>query len=80
MERLSAVHVMGIEGSYPLIVALWLLPLLGAIVLWAFGPQLKTAAGPVGAAVVGVAFAMALFSWGTSHRPGRGSRSPRTSA
>ena len=39
-------HVMGVDGYYPLLVALWLLPLAGAIVCWAFGPQLKSAARP----------------------------------
>jgi NADH-quinone oxidoreductase subunit L len=54
---------MGVEGIYPLLVGLWLLPLVTAIVLFAFGPQLRTAAGPVGAGLVGVSFAMAVFSW-----------------
>src|SRR5579883_299210 len=54
---------MGVEGTYPLLLALWLVPLACAIALWAFGPQLKTAAGPIGAGLVGVCFAMALFSW-----------------
>ena len=54
---------LGIDGSYPLLFLIWLLPLLGAMLLWAFGPQLKSLAGPIGAALVGTAFVAALFSW-----------------
>ena len=36
---------MGVDGTYPLLMALWLLPLAGAIVCWAFGPQLKSVCG-----------------------------------
>src|SRR5579875_2712751 len=63
---------MGVEGTYPLLLALWLVPLACAIALWAFGPQLKTAAGPIGAGLVGVCFAMALFSWPESVQRARG--------
>ncbi|GAC1542065.1 MAG: NADH-quinone oxidoreductase subunit L [Candidatus Velthaea sp.] len=56
-------HVLGIDGSYPLLYLIWLLPLVGAIVLWAFGPQLKSLGGPIGAALIGTAFVAALFSW-----------------
>jgi NADH-quinone oxidoreductase subunit L len=63
---------MGVEGTYPLLLALWLLPMACAIGLWAFGPQLRTAAGPVGAAIVGVSFVMALFSWGNGVQHGAG--------
>ena len=38
-------HVMGVDGSYPLLYVIWLLPLFGAIANWAFGPQLRRAAG-----------------------------------
>jgi NADH-quinone oxidoreductase subunit L len=57
-------HVMGVDGSYPLLLALWLLPLAGAIVCWAFGPQLKAAAGWLGSATIGAAFVLTLLSWG----------------
>ena len=40
-----------------LLYLVWLLPLLGAVVLWAFGPQLKSWAGPIGSAMIGVPFA-----------------------
>jgi NADH-quinone oxidoreductase subunit L len=48
---------------YPLLFLIWLLPLLGAVLLWAFGPQLKSMAGPIGSALVGVSFIAALSSW-----------------
>jgi NADH-quinone oxidoreductase subunit L len=46
-----------------MLIALWLLPLAGAIVCWAFGPQLRTLAGWLGSAVVGASFVLALLSW-----------------
>jgi NADH-quinone oxidoreductase subunit L len=49
---------------YPLLFLIWLLPLFGAAIVWAFGPQLKSFAGPIGAALVGVSFIAALSSWG----------------
>ena len=49
--------------DYPLLFLVWLLPLFGAVVLWAFGPQLKSLAGPIGSALVGVSFIAALASW-----------------
>jgi NADH-quinone oxidoreductase subunit L len=55
---------MGVDGSYPYLLALWLLPLAGAIVCWAFGPQLKRAAGFIGSAVIGISFILTLLSWG----------------
>jgi NADH-quinone oxidoreductase subunit L len=44
-----------------LLLALWLLPLAGAIVIWALGPQLKRGAGPLGAAIVFASLACAAF-------------------
>ena len=49
--------------DYPLLFLVWLLPLFGAVLLWAFGPQLKSMAGPIGSALVGVSFIAALASW-----------------
>ena len=49
--------------EYPLLFLIWLLPLAGAILIWAFGPQLKSLAGPIGSALIGVSFVAALFSW-----------------
>ncbi len=54
---------MGNEGYYPYLLALWLLPLAGAIINWAFGPQLKRAAGPLGSAAIGVAFLATVLMW-----------------
>ncbi len=65
-------HVMGVSGYYPYLLAMWLLPLLGAIINFAFGPQLKRLAGPLGSAVVGAAFVATLLSWqsGTQNAAG----------
>jgi NADH-quinone oxidoreductase subunit L len=49
--------------DYPLLFLVWLLPLFGAVLLWAFGPQLKSLAGPIGSALVGVSFIAAVASW-----------------
>ena len=49
-----------------LLVALWLLPLLGAVAIWSFGPQLRRAAGPLGSAVVLASFAATLALWGSN--------------
>jgi NADH-quinone oxidoreductase subunit L len=59
-------HALGVSGSYPLIVALWLLPLAGAIICWAFGPQLKAIAGWLVSALVAASFVLAALSWGAA--------------
>lgn len=56
-------HVMGVDGTYPLLFAIWLLPLLGAILCWAFGPQLGRYAGWVGTGLPVASFAATLLSW-----------------
>jgi NADH-quinone oxidoreductase subunit L len=56
-------HVMGVDGSYPWLIALWLFPLAGAIVNWAFGPQLRRLAGPLGSATIGASFVATLLLW-----------------
>ncbi|MDE2482831.1 MAG: NADH-quinone oxidoreductase subunit L [bacterium] len=56
-------YQMGNPGSYPYLLALWLLPLVGAIVAWAFGPQLKRLAGPLCSALLGASFVATLLSW-----------------
>lgn len=61
---------MGVEGSYPLLYAIWLLPLLGAMVCWALGPQLKNFAGALGSATIGAAFVATLLSWGAATQNG----------
>ncbi len=49
--------------DHPLLFLIWLGPLAGAVLLWAFGPQLRSLAGPIGAALVGVSFIAALSEW-----------------
>jgi NADH-quinone oxidoreductase subunit L len=46
-----------------LLYLVWLLPLLGAVLLWGFGPQLKSWAGPIGSALIGVPFVATLALW-----------------
>ena len=57
---------MGIDGSYPMLVALWLLPLAGAVANWAFGPQLRRLAGFLCSAVIGASFILTLLMWGSN--------------
>ena len=57
-------HQMGVTGSYPILFVIWLLPLLGAIAIWSFGPQLKRFAGVLGSAAVAISFIAAVASWG----------------
>src|SRR5690348_9640911 len=57
-------HQMGVTGSYPILFVIWLLPLLGAIGIWSFGPQLKRFAGVLGSAAIAISFIAALASWG----------------
>ena len=49
---------------------LWLLPLFGAVLLWAFGPQLRSWGGPIGSALVGVSFIATLALWGDATAQG----------
>jgi NADH-quinone oxidoreductase subunit L len=49
---------------------LWLLPLFGGVLLWAFGPQLRSWAGPIGAALIGVAFVATVVLWNDATAPG----------
>jgi NADH-quinone oxidoreductase subunit L len=53
-----------------LLYLVWLLPLAGAVLLWAFGPQLKSWAGPIGSAMIGVPFAATLALWPDATAPG----------
>ncbi|MBV8118055.1 MAG: NADH-quinone oxidoreductase subunit L [Candidatus Eremiobacteraeota bacterium] len=57
-------HPLGIAGSYPLVIVLWLLPLAGAIVCWAFGPQLRARSGWLASGTLAASFLLAAFSWG----------------
>jgi NADH-quinone oxidoreductase subunit L len=56
-------HLMGVDGAYPLLVVLWLLPLAGAILCWTFGPQLKQMAGWLASGLLAVSFVLTAFSW-----------------
>jgi len=63
----------------PLLPTLWLLPLFGAIALWALGPQLRRNAGYVGSAVVLASFGCALALFGEATLPGNPVRVPLVS-
>jgi NADH-quinone oxidoreductase subunit L len=52
-----------------LLYLVWLLPLLGGVLLWAFGPQLKSWAGPIGSALIGVPFVATLSLWNAATAP-----------
>ncbi|MGR4064716.1 MAG: NADH-quinone oxidoreductase subunit L [Vulcanimicrobiaceae bacterium] len=54
---------LGVDGTYPWLLALWLLPLLGAVSCWTFGPQLKAGAGWLATALLGLSFAGTVLSW-----------------
>ncbi len=45
-------------------------PLLGAALLWAFGPALKSWAGPIGSALIGVPFLATVALWRDATAPG----------
>jgi NADH-quinone oxidoreductase subunit L len=53
-----------------LLYMIWLLPLFGGVLLWGLGPQLKSWAGPVGSALIGVAFAATVMLWNDATVPG----------
>jgi NADH-quinone oxidoreductase subunit L len=59
-------HSLGVSGTYPLLLTLWLLPLAGGVVCWAFGPQLRSLAGWLASALVGASFVLAVLSWGAA--------------
>ncbi len=48
----------------------WLLPLIGGVILWAFGPQLRSWGGPIGSALIGVPFVATLVLWRDATAPG----------
>jgi NADH-quinone oxidoreductase subunit L len=45
----------------PLLLAIWLLPLCGALAIWAFGPQLRRGAGVLATLVVAACFGLTLL-------------------
>jgi len=53
-----------------LLYLIWLLPLFGGVLLWALGPQLRSWAGPIGSALIGVAFAATVMQWNDATAPG----------
>src|SRR6202011_324102 len=53
-----------------LLYLVWLLPLLGGILLWAFGPQLKSWAGPIGSVMVFLSFGATAVLWRDAALPG----------
>jgi NADH-quinone oxidoreductase subunit L len=59
-------HVLGVNGSYPLVVTLWLLPLVGAIICATFGPQLRAAAGWLVSGLIAASFVLSAMSWGAA--------------
>jgi NADH-quinone oxidoreductase subunit L len=52
-----------------LLYLVWLLPLIGGVLLWALGPQLKSWAGPIGSALIGVSFAATRTLWNAATAP-----------
>jgi NADH-quinone oxidoreductase subunit L len=65
-------HELGVSGSYPLLIALWLLPLAGAVVCWMFGPRLRKLAGWLVSALVAASFVLAALSWGAATQSASG--------
>ena len=59
-------HPMGVTGSYPLLFVIWLVPLIGAVLWFAFGPQLKRGAAFGGTLAIAAAFVASLLSWGAA--------------
>ncbi len=51
------------------LVLVWLLPFVGGVLLWAFGPQLKSWAGPIGSALIGVPFIATVGLWNDATAP-----------
>ncbi|MBD5654506.1 MAG: NADH-quinone oxidoreductase subunit L, partial [Candidatus Eremiobacteraeota bacterium] len=48
------------------IYGIWLLPLFGAVAIWAFGPQLRRGAGWLGSATVLVSFVLTVLSFASN--------------
>jgi len=53
-----------------LLVAVWLLPFAGALLIWALGPQLRRGAAWLGSATVLIAFVLAFVQFGAATAPG----------
>jgi NADH-quinone oxidoreductase subunit L len=65
-------YELGVIGSYPLLLTLWLLPLAGAVICWAFGPQLRTLAGWLVSGLVAASFVLTAVSWGAGTQAANG--------
>jgi NADH-quinone oxidoreductase subunit L len=52
------------------LLAIWLFPLVGALLCWALGPQLKRFAGVLGSAVILASFVGTLLAWPAGTQPG----------
>ncbi len=63
----------GSVAARMMLYALWLLPLVGALVLWTFGPQLKGLGGWVATAFVAASFALTVALFGAASQPNPGS-------
>ncbi|HZZ65062.1 MAG TPA: NADH-quinone oxidoreductase subunit L [Candidatus Baltobacteraceae bacterium] len=50
-------------GDYPVLLIIWLTPLLGAVLCWSFGPQLKRNAGALGSAAIAASLLATLSAW-----------------
>ena len=53
-----------------MLVALWLLPLIGALLAWGVGPRLRARAGALCTALLGVSFAIALLQFAATSASG----------
>ena len=52
------------------LLALWLLPLAGSVLIWTLGPFLRRTAGVVGSLAILVPFVFAIVLWPSSFAPG----------
>ena len=71
-------HAMGVDGRYPLILAIWLFPLLGAVLNFAFGPKLRRHAGTVACVAMGISFVATLLSFGAATQTSAGATGAHT--
>ncbi len=63
-------HVMGHDGYYPYLLALWLLPLARRDCELGVRAAAQTAAGPLGSAALGAAFVATVLSWAATRTQG----------
>jgi NADH-quinone oxidoreductase subunit L len=53
-----------------MLLAIWLLPLLGAVLCWFLGPQLKAMAGWLASAIMALSFVATMLSWNAGTHAG----------